>query len=110
MRNGGSIMEKGKVVSINVNSRSVFRQVLDEIVKADDEDLITDCVILSRRRYREGEKEKDIDAENSSGKLTRYWFGEKNTMNCLGMITHMQFILSNYIEGVDILEPEEEWL
>lgn len=100
---------KTKLKVVNINSKTVFREVLDEIIKADDENLVTDCVILCRRKYREEEKKKNIeDGILAEGKLIRYWFGEENTMNFLGMITHMQFVLSNYVEGIDLLNEEEE--
>lgn len=99
---------KPKLKVVNINSKTVFREVLDEIIQADNENLVTDCVILCRRKYREEEKKKNIEEENDAEcKLIRYWFGEENTMNCFGMITYMQFILSNYIEGVDLLNEDE---
>lgn len=84
-------MEKNLKV-INLHGRTAFRKVLDEVCKNDDEGLLTDCVILARRKPKNGEGE---------GQLIRYWFGEKSTTNCLGMVTHMQFVISNYIEGID---------
>lgn len=100
---------KPKLKIVNINSKTVFREVLDEIIQADNENLVTDCIILCRRKYREEEKKQNIEEGNlAEAKLIRYWFGEQNTMNCLGMITHMQFILSNYVEGVDLLNEGEE--
>jgi hypothetical protein len=82
-------MENTKV--IDLHGKTVFRQVIDELCRNDDKGIVTDCVILARTKTKDGVE----------GNLVRYWFGEESTVACLGMTCHMQFILSNYIEGID---------
>lgn len=91
---------------ININSKTAFRRVLEDVINADDENLIIDCVIAVRRKFNEEEIENG-EHKGNSAKMTRYWFGTESSTNCLGMVSNMAFIINTYIEGYDIIHDEE---
>lgn len=99
-------MTNGKDLVININSKSTFRSVLQDIIDADNNNLLMDCVIMARRKFTKEEIELG-EAEGNAAKIIRYWFGEDSSTECLGMVHQMAYVISNYIEGWDIINQQE---
>lgn len=83
-----------KIISFKDNTG--LRQVVTELLEMDDRGLVSDLVVVYKRRFLDSEKE---DYGGADSAICRYWFGESSAVGCLGLIAYMQGIINDFIRG-----------
>jgi len=85
--------------------KSKLRHIIDELIAFDEQDLLTDLVLTYRRAYTLEEQQMECN-KGYSGSVCRYWFGDTSGMYCLGLNQNMSYIISAWVNGVDLIDGD----